>query len=181
MTEQKTVEVEIQDELSIDETKLEEEVVRQPSKSFYWSAMWARAAKARRRQQLRLRELEATLTQQYRAGIAADDPKFRVTERIVEDYLVQHPDYKAEKILTIDKEYAEDMLSVAKDGFRQRGQALIELIRLLKDDGRASRDELEIMRKEMELRETARKEKKKSRKEIVPVAKDNDKTGLLCV
>lgn len=173
MAETKAVEVEIQEELAIDETKLEEELVRQSSKSFYWSAMWARAAKARRRQQLKLRELEATLTQQYRAGIAADDPKFRVTERMVEDYLAQNPDYKAEKILTIDKEYAEDMLGVAKDGFRQRGQALIELVRLLKDDGRGTRDELEIMRKEMELRELARKEKRKARKEIVPVATDN--------
>lgn len=176
MAEQKTVEVEIQDELGIDETKLEEELVRQSSKYFYWSTMWARAAKARRRQQLKLRELEATLTQQYRAGIAADDPKFRVTERMVEDYLAMHPEYKAEKILTIEKEYAEDMLGVAKDGFRQRGQALIELIRLLKDDGKATKDELAIMQAELALREQARKEKRKARKEIVPVA-DTEKGG----
>jgi hypothetical protein len=169
MTEQqRTVEVEIQDELGIDETKLEEELVRQSSKYFYWSTMWARAAKARRRQQLKLRELEATITQQYRATVAVDDPKLRVTERMVEDYLSKNPDYKQEKLITIEKEYAEDMLSVAKDGFRQRGQALIELIRLLKDDGKATRDELEIMRKEMELREQARKEKRRSRKEIMP-------------
>lgn len=175
MAESKIAEIEIQEELAIDETKLEEELVRQPSKFFYWATMWARAAKARRKQQLKLRELEATLTANYRKEVASEDPKLRVTERMVEDYLSTNQDYKVEKGATIEREYAEDMLGVAKDGFRQRGQALIELVRLLKDDGRASRDELEIMRKELEIREGERKLKRKQRKEIVPVAEDNAK------
>jgi len=47
----------------------------------YWAVMWARAERARRRQRLATRELEARLTKEFRELMANTQPGFGLLRR----------------------------------------------------------------------------------------------------
>jgi hypothetical protein len=114
-------------ELEIDETKLEAEIAQQPSKFHFYGSLWARASRRVRKEKLRVRALEASLCKAYREKMLVDDPKLRLTERVLDDYLSENTEWKEAKEKLIEFEYVESMLELAKDGFKQRHQALIEL------------------------------------------------------
>jgi hypothetical protein len=125
--ETKPLETKVGQELEIDETRLEAEIARQPSKFHFYGSLWARASKKVRKEKLRVRALEASLCKSYRSKMLTEDPKLRLTERVLDDYLSEEPSWVEAKRRLIELEYMETMLELAKDGFRQRHQALIEL------------------------------------------------------
>ena len=163
--EEKTTEQSIQEDLDINQDDLAKELLDQPSRFFYWSVTWARAARARRRQRLSTRELEARLTKEFRELMAGTQPGVRVTEKMIEDYLYGHPVYKQQMDEQIKTEYAEDMLSVAKDAMKERYGALTELMRNQKEEAiMDTQAATEVMRDELAAQEETRKTKK-SKKE----------------
>jgi hypothetical protein len=162
--EEKTTEQSIQDDLEINVDDLAKELLDQPSRFFYWSVTWARAARARRRQRLATRELEARLTKEFRELMANTQPGVRVTEKMIEDFLYGHPVYKQQSDEQIKTEYAEDMLSVAKDALKERYGALTELIRNQKEEAiMDTAGAVEVMRDEI-TNQTAQREEKKTKK-----------------
>jgi len=158
--EKMEVETEIQGELEIDSTDLSAELTRSPSKYFYWGTCFSLAAQKARMQKLRTEETEARLSKEYRKLMADEDPKTRVTEKMINEYLSEHPDYRAAKEEEIQAEYMSDMLNVAKDAFRQRGISLLELVKAQRED-QFSLNEFKTFKTELEQRE----EKKHKREE----------------
>jgi hypothetical protein len=130
----KKVEMEIQEALAVNTDDLAGELKEQPSTFFYWSCMWALAARKRRHQKIALKEVEAKLGRRFKESLRAEDPKIRVSERMLDDYLAEQSEYQEVLQAYTQAEYTESMLEVAKDSFKQRGQMLIELSRTHGDD-----------------------------------------------
>jgi len=127
-TKERKVEQEIQEELEIDETKLAEELQRQPSRFFYWAVSWALAQRRFRITKVKLERLEAQIAAAYRKECVATGMKPRdVTIKMVEEFCSEHPDVVVARDAVIQDEYLTDMLDVAKIAFRQRADALKEL------------------------------------------------------
>ena len=160
------VENEIQKELEIDESNIVNELIRHPSKFFYWATTWALASRKSRKIRLKRREVEARLSKEYRIVMREDDPKFRVTEKILDDYLAEHSDYKAACEEEIQAEYMADMLGVAKEAFKVRSQALVELSRSMVEE-KFYGNELKSFETELKARDvqTRRKRKEQEKKE----------------
>lgn len=120
--------LEIKEAMEIDETNILEELRRHSAKYFYYGVLWARAAKQKRKIHLKVKELEATLTNELRMRVAqSGNPKDKVTAEMKNDYLFGHPDFLSAQQDEIQATYMEEVLDVAKDGMRQRGMALQEL------------------------------------------------------
>lgn len=179
MTEEKdttkTMESEISEALSINETKINEELLRQPSLFYYYSVGWALAAKKRRMVRLQVRETEAILTREFRELMTSENPALRLTEKIVNDYLAEHPKYKEAAIEQIKAEYTEDMLSAAKDAFKQRGQALLELSRNSGDLASNEFATMAALRGELEQREGDKPKQKRTRRTKAQMQEVNNK------
>lgn len=127
---ERKIEQEIQTELEIDETKLAEELQRQPSRFFYWAVSWALAQRKSRITKLKLERLEAQVSAAYRKDMVAQGLKPRdVTIKMVDDFCTEHSDVKVAREAVIQDEYLTDMLEVAKVAFRQRADALRELFK----------------------------------------------------
>ncbi len=160
---EKKVEEEIQEALSINTDNLVEELKEQPSIYFFWSASWALAARKRRLEKMRLKEVEAKLGREYKDVLRAEDPKVRVSERMLDDYLAEKPEYQEAVKLFTQSEYIESMLEVAKDGFKQRSQMLNELSRSHSED-RVYGNEYQVMEAEL-VRRDEKKLRKRAKKE----------------
>jgi len=159
--EEKTTEQQIQEDLGINPDDLAKELLDQPSRFFFWSVTWARAARARRRQRLATRELEARLTKEFRELMANTQPGVRVTEKMIDDFMYGHPVYKQQSDELIKTEYAEDMLSVAKDAMKERYGALTELMRNQKEEQiMDTQSATEVMRDELAAQGETREVKK---------------------
>lgn len=148
----KTVEETIQDDLEINDEKIVEELKNQPGLFFYYATMSARASRARRKAKLKAKESEAALVKDFRQRMNQEQPGVRVTERMIDEYLSAHPDYIAMNTRLIDLEYTEDMLTLARDAFKERHQALMEISRAISDE-RIYGNEIEHMRNQFEKRE----------------------------
>lgn len=153
------VENEIQKELEIDEKDISSELGRQPSKFFYWATTWALASRKSRKIRLKRREVEARLSKEYRLVMKEDDPKLRVTEKILDDYLAEHSEYKVACEEEIQAEYMADMLGVAKEAFKVRSQALVELSRSSIEE-KFYGNEVKAFATEIEVRDAHRKKRK---------------------
>ncbi len=59
--------------------------------------------------------------------MAVDEPSVRVTEKMIKEFVVEHPAYIDAKKAEIESEYLKDILASGREAFRERHQALIEL------------------------------------------------------
>lgn len=160
MTEERKVEKEIQEELTIDETKLAEELQRQPSRFFYWAVSWALALRKSRLGKLKLERLEAQVSAAYRKDMVTTGMKPReVTIKMVDDYCTEHPDVKSARESVVEDEYLTDMLEIAKVAFRQRADALRELYKNNSEQEYLTEHGMEAMNAEVD-RKRGRKQPK---------------------
>jgi len=164
-TDKRNLEEEIQEDLDIDDTQLDQELSKQPSKYFYYGATWAKSSRLRRKERLRLRELEATLCNAFRAKMAETNPGTRVTEAMLNNYLYNHPDYLKQEQVAIQAEYGEELMSIVKEAFKQRSQSLLELFRSNKE-AEYYGNEFTAMRKEFEAGVDDKRKMKRRKKEI---------------
>ena len=171
-TKSKGLEEEISKALNIDDTKLGEELVRQPSLFFYYSTGWALAAKKRRMIKLQVREVEASLTKEFRERMLAENTGLRVTEKMISDYLAEHSSYKEAAVEQIKAEYIEDMLGAGKDAFKQRGQILLELSRNNNDLAINEFSTIKALREELEAREDTKTIKRRTRRTRAEMERD---------
>jgi hypothetical protein len=163
MTEEtRTAEKEIQEALTINTDDLAGELKEQPSIYFYWATMWALAARKRRIQKMVLKEVEAKLGRRFKEALRAEDPKVRVSERMLDDYLAEQPEYKETLQLYTQSEYTESMLEMARDSFKQRGIMLTELSRSHSDD-KVYGDGFRAMKEEIERRDEKKLRKRSKR------------------
>ena len=137
----------LQKDLDIDDTNLDGELLKHPAKYFYWGHIFARAARKARKEKLRLKELEAFLSKEFRDKMATESPSTRVTEKMISEYLLGHPDYLDQEKKLIEAEYVSDMLEVGKFAMYFRQQSLIEL-RKMSAEERQYGSELEAMKSE---------------------------------
>jgi hypothetical protein len=159
MAEGTDLALEIKEALEIDPTNIVEEVRRQPSKYFYYGVLWARAAKQQRKLHLRVKAIEAELMKAART----ENPK--ISAEMKNEYLNGNSDYQAAQQDEIQAQYMEEVLSVAKDGMRQRGMLLQELSRQNRSEEMYG-DEFKAIKKEYEERmEDIPKKKKRIREE----------------
>ena len=156
-------EKEIKEALVIQEAELPSELKDQSTKQFYYGAMWARAVRAERAQKLTVETTEAELSQEFRQLMLAEKPTERVTEKMLKEYIANHPKYKAEQEKLIQLGLVCDMFSVAKDAFEVRAKMLIELARQDASQ-RFYENEVKAMKEEFERREEA-KVRKRAKKE----------------
>lgn len=163
-TKELKIENQIQQELEIDEKDISSELGRQPSKFYYWATTWALASRKARKIRLKRREVEAKLSKEYRLLMKEDDPKFRVTEKILDDYLAEHSEYKAACEEEIQAEYMADMLGVAKEAFKVRSQALVELSRSMVEE-KFYGNELKSFETELKARDAQTRKRRKETKE----------------
>lgn len=161
---EKKVEEEIQEALSINTEDLVTELKEQPSTMFYWGCSWALAARKRRLEKMKLKEVEARLGNEYKIILKREDPKVRVSERMLDDYLAGEPIYQEALKAYLQSEYVESMLEVAKDSFKQRGQMLIELSRSHGDE-KYYGNIYGAMKEEMEIRDEKVKQRRNKRKQ----------------
>lgn len=148
-------------DLEIDDTNLDGELLKHPSKYFYWGHIFARANRRARKEKLKLKELEAMLAKNFRDNMATEAPGTRVTEKMVTEFMYGHPDYLAQEKAVIDGEYVAEMLEVGKFAMYFRQQSLIELRKMSAED-RQYGDEIKAMRAEFDERV------KKERGEDIP-------------
>jgi len=158
--EKMEIATEIQDELEIDSTDLNAELVRQSSKYFYWGTCWALAAQKARLKALKTKGVEAKLSKEFRKLMTSEDPKTRVTEKMINEHLSEHPEYLEACNDEIEAEYMADMLAVGKDAFKQRGISLLELVKAQRED-QFSANEFKTFKTELEERDTRKSRKTK--------------------
>jgi len=152
MSEERSTEQEIRDALSINEDDIANDLIDQPALYYYYACGWAIAAKQRRLSKIRLKEIEAELGREYKELVRSEDSKARVTERMLDDYLAEHPIYKESLTNLIQAEYKEAIFEVAKDAFKERYGVLIELSKS-RGEEKFYANELSVMKKEMERRD----------------------------
>lgn len=157
--DKKDLEEEIRKALAIDETSLKEELKSQPSKHFHFGTLWAKALKAERAQRLAVEVCEAELSKEFRQEMAKISPSERITEKMVREYVSNHPTYKAEQEKLIMLGAYADILGVAKVAFESRAKILLELARQQAVD-MFYEAELKKMREEFELNAEKRRRKK---------------------
>ncbi len=154
------VENEIKGALEINSDELDIELQEQPSLYYYYACGWAVSSKRRRMLKMKLKETEAELGNEFKHILKADDPKARVTERMLDDYLSQHPKYREALVNLIQAEYMESVFEVAKDAFKERYGALIELSKS-RGEEKIYGNEMKILRDEMERRDEKVKRRSK--------------------
>jgi hypothetical protein len=115
--------LEIKEAIEIDGTNILEELRRHSAKYFYYGVLWARAAKNQRKVHTRVKALEATLMKVART----ENPK--ISSEMKTEFLNSSEEYTVAMQEEIQATYMEEVLSVAKDAMRQRGNALQELAR----------------------------------------------------
>jgi len=146
------LEEQIRKELDIDDTNIDGEVKRQAGKFFYWGTLLAHAAQRTRATKSHVDAIKADEAKKYKEQLAKEDPKIRVTERMLDDFLDTNPVVTAVKDSLIAAQYKEQMLDVAVDAFRQRHYALIELSKG-RESERMMQNEYNLMKKDYEARE----------------------------
>lgn len=161
----KSQEEHIKDALKINESEIRAELIDQPSQYFYYSCGWALATRKRRLEKLALKETEAKLGRQFKELVRTEDPKARVTERMLDDWLAENEEYKRALQSLISAEYVSEMLEVAKDAFKQRSQVLIELARSDKEE-KYWGDQTVLLEKEMMRRDEKIKRTRKPKEEL---------------
>jgi predicted fused transcriptional regulator/phosphomethylpyrimidine kinase len=152
MTETET---KIKEDLSIDETNLVGELQRQASKFFYWATMRAKASAKTRSQKTYLDAFKAETAKKFKEEMAMD-PKFKATERVLDDFLDTNEEVKKVKEALINAQYAEEVFDAAEEAMRQRHYALIELTRS-KEAERMNSNEYETMKREFEARDAKKR------------------------
>lgn len=150
------IESRIREDLKIDETKLGEELQRQAGKYFYWATLRSKAASKSRMQRSFLDALKATKSKDYRESMVKNDPKIRVTERMLDDYLELDEDVTKAKSELVNAQYVEEIFDAAQDAMRQRHYTLIELVRS-KESEKIITNEYEAMKKDLEDRESRKR------------------------
>jgi len=151
----KAVEEQIKEDLRIDDTNLQEELRRQPGKYFYWSVVRAKASEKRRMKSMNLKEVDAKLEREVRERMSSG-PKIKITERMLDEYLSEHPEHKAANSEVIKAQYAEDLLEACVEAFKERHYALIEIVKS-RESEKIMKNEFEVMRKELEEQEKSRR------------------------
>jgi hypothetical protein len=153
MTEEKTtIENEIREALEINSDDIITELTEQPSQYYYYGCGWAMAARKRRLLKMKLKETEAELGNEFKQKVYREDPKLRVTERMLDDQLSQDSRYQEAFKNLIQAEYTESVFEVAKDAFKERYGALVELSKNNKEE-KFYGNEIKIMKDEMERRD----------------------------
>ena len=152
MMENIKIETQIQEELNIDETKLEEELQRQSARFFYYATLWSKATRKARIAKIKVDETEAKICKQYREDMVISDSKTRVTEKMLDEYCAEHQDMKTAREEWIEAEYLQDVLGVAKDAFWQRNQALVNLYKNKSEESFYANGGLDAMQGELERR-----------------------------
>lgn len=152
MTEEITLEDGVRKDLEIDDTNLPGELKRQPGKFFYWATLKAKAAQKVRNYKAGLDALKAEKGKEFKDQMAKEDPKTRVTERMLDDFLDTNENITFARNLLIKSQYEEEMLDTAVEALRQRHYAIIELAKS-KDTEQMIQNEFAQMKKDFEARE----------------------------
>lgn len=121
---------EIMAELEINEDAMNRELIRQPSKFAYWGALCARASKKLAKQKLELAELKARLGRDYRLMMKEKEPNTRVTESMVDTFVITTEDFQKQANTVIYAQHEDDILTIAKESFRQRANMILQLARM---------------------------------------------------
>lgn len=159
-----STEEQIKKDLVINDADLATELKDHATKQFYWGSMWARAIRAERAQKFAVETLEAELCQQFRLTMLETKPGERVTEKMLKEYIHNHPAYKEAYEKLIQLGLVSDMFSVAKDAFESRSRLLLELA---KQDSanKFYENEVRNMRAEFERREDEKLRRRKNQDE----------------
>jgi len=159
-------EAEIKEALAIHDEALDIELKEQATQQFYYGSLWARAMKAERTQRLTVDSVEAELCQEFRIKMANDNPKERITEKMLREYIVNHPKYKEEQLKSIQLGMVADMFNVGKTAFESRGRMLLELSKR-NAENKFYDQQYRNMREEFDRQEEANARKKTRKKQIV--------------
>jgi len=118
-------EYDLGDELAIDPTNLDEELINQPTK-YAWAATLAEHAKDFAAQKkMELEELKAELDIEVRTQAAKGETK--VTEATVKHMVLQMDSFKEAQQELLAAQKTAQLLTVARDSFSQRANMLISL------------------------------------------------------
>ena len=163
-TTKSEVEKEIKEELKIDDANVPGELKEHATKFYYYGTMWARALKAERHQRLYVDALEANLAKEFREMMLRDEPGTRITEKMLKEFVANHPKYIEEQKKLIHLEFVADIFNTARMAFESRGRMLLELSKIT-NETKFYDNEYAAMRKEFELREE-KKAQKRAKKEV---------------
>ncbi len=159
-------EAEIKEALLIHDEDLDKELKEQATQQFYYGSLWARAMKAERAQRLAAESIEAELCTEFRTKMFSENPKERITEKMLKEYLYGHPDYKEEQLKSIQLGMVADMFNVAKIAFESRGRMLIELSKRTAEN-KFYEGQYRAMREEFDRKQEEDAAKKVNRKRLI--------------
>lgn len=160
----KEVENEIKEELKIDDANVPGELKEHATRFYYYGSMWARALKAERHQRLFIDALEASLAKEFREMMLKDEPGTRITEKMLKEFVSNHPKFIEESRKLIHLEYVADIFNTARMAFESRGRMLLELSKQT-NETKFYNHEYENMRREFELKEEKKAAKRASKKD----------------
>lgn len=170
MSDGQDLALEIKEALEIDNTNILEELRRHSAKYFYYGVLWARAARNTRKLHMQTKALEAALMKEIRIA----NPKISAEAKA--EYLNGNTEYQTALQNEIQASYMEEVLNVARDGMRQRGNALQELARQNRTEEFYG-DEFKAMKREYE--ERVEESPKKQRARRIPRAEKGQNGGIL--
>lgn len=116
---------EIESELKIDSENLSEELANQAATYVYHAEKAVSAEAEYNSFKTRVGELYAMLDKEVRAQAEAD--KKKITEKVVENTILQHKDYKAALDHLGRLKANMDILKARREGMRERGAMLVQM------------------------------------------------------
>lgn len=119
-------------DLRIDDTQLSRELKEQASKFAYWGAAHAIKLNEYQVKKTELEEEGARLSRTIEYDLKESkeqDPKVRITDSVIKTEVSISKGYSEIKRELLGLALEEGVLSTAKEAFRQRGQALLEMAR----------------------------------------------------
>ena len=129
LKDDKEIVIKANKELTINLEKLDDELLKQPQLYLYWATAHVIAKKRKRMSRQELKELEAELSRNFRDSFAQMNPTLRPTERMINEFLADHPVYKEKYRDLVKDEYVDELLEAIRESFRIRGQILLEFLR----------------------------------------------------
>jgi DNA-directed RNA polymerase subunit H (RpoH/RPB5) len=122
----------IYQDLKIDDTRLSNELKDQASKFAYWAAAHSIKLNEYQVKKQEVEEREAALSRiiEYNLKESKEqDPKIRITDSVIKSEVKTNDEYSGLKRELLELALEEGLLASAKEAFRQRGQALLEMCR----------------------------------------------------
>jgi len=131
--EQRTIAVNLETELKIDVANVDQELVDQPSKYAWYSAIYEHLSHIVNKLKVLVSETEARIVDRIRSD-AQLSGQSRPTEKMIDAEMKLDPEWQEMQNLLLEAQRNMNLARVAKEAFQQRRDMLISLVSIIKEE-----------------------------------------------